>query len=346
MNREAHDDDGADFTAWTDLVGERLGGAVVWANDEFFAPKERLIHAAEPVWREGVYTDRGKWMDGWETRRRREPGHDRCLLRLGVPGRVRGVVVDTRFFRGNYPQSFTLDGADLDGHPAVEELRSEAVEWRPLLAMQPLSGDSLHRFPVAAGGRVSHLRFSIFPDGGVARLRVHGEPRPDWAVLAGRGEVDLAAAEHGGRVVAVSDELFGSARHLLLPGPPRGMHDGWETRRKRGPQPADPCDRAVVRLAHPGWPRRLVIDTSHFKGNAPGSCAVDACAAGAWAGEATAWRPLLARTPLEPHTVHEHAVQAEGAASHLRLTIHPDGGVARLRAYGRVEVSEDEETTR
>ena len=325
-----------DFGDWIDLAGERLGGAVVWANDEFFAPKERLLLETEPVWDPDAYTERGKWMDGWETRRRREPGHDVCLLRLGVPGVVRGVVVDTRHFRGNHPEACALHGVHLPGQPTPAELLAQDLPWHPLLERSALAGDSPNPFPVtagAAGEPVTHLRFTIYPDGGVARLRVHGEARPDWAELARRGEVDLAAALHGGRVLAASDMFFGHRHHLVLPGPPRGMHDGWETRRRRGPG----NDWVVVELGRPGRPRRIEVDTTHFKGNAPAACSLEGCPPGAWAGEATDWRPLLPRTPLQPHTRHELFVEAAEPVSHVRLQIYPDGGVARLRIHAPVE---------
>jgi allantoicase len=322
-----------DFGDWIDLAGERLGGAVLWASDEFFAPRERLLREAEPVWDGAAYTERGKWMDGWETRRRREPGHDTCLVRLGAPGVVHGVVVDTRHFRGNHPESCALDGVHLPGPATAQELLADGVPWRPVLPRSPLLGDSLNPFPLSAVAPVSHLRFAIHPDGGVARLRVYGVARPDWAELARRGEVDLAAAEHGGRVLAASDMFFGHRHHLILRGPPRGMHDGWETRRRRGPG----NDWVVVELGRPGRPRRLEVDTTHFKGNAPGACSLEACPPGGWAGEATAWRPLLPRTPLQPDTLHPLLLEAAEPVSHVRLSIYPDGGVARLRVYGPVE---------
>jgi allantoicase len=339
LERRVHGggDERAAFTELLDLAGERLGGAVLWANDEFFAPKEALVREGEPRWDPDAYTERGKWMDGWETRRRREPGHDACVLRLGVPGVVRGVVVDTRHFRGNYPQRCAVDGIRLRGHATLDRLLAADLPWHPLVPESPLTGDERNAFPVAAAAPVTHLRLSIHPDGGVARLRVHGEPAPDWAELARRGEVDLAAAELGGRPVAASDAFFSRPHHLLLPGPSRGMHDGWETRRRRGPG----NDWVVVALARPGRPRRIEVDTSHFKGNAPGSCSVEACAPGEWDGEATPWRPLVARTPLQPHARHELAPEGGegdgGLVSHVRLSIYPDGGVARLRVWGPVE---------
>src|ERR1044072_2312075 len=164
-----------DFTELVDLAAERLGGAVLYANDDFFAPKENLLKASEPVFREGEYTDRGKWMDGWESRRRRTPGYDWCIIRLGLAGRLRGIVVDTSYFRGNYPEQCSLEACALDGQPDVEQLLSESIQWTEVLPVSQLSGDSQNPFPVHYDERVTHLRFKIYSDGGVARLRVYRE---------------------------------------------------------------------------------------------------------------------------------------------------------------------------
>jgi allantoicase len=336
----------SDTSSLVDLASERLGGAVVVANDEFFAPKERLILAAPAVFIPDKYNDRGKWMDGWETRRRREPGYDWCILRLGLPGVVRAVVVDTAHFKGNYPESCSVDVAVVNGYPAPSDLETRAV-WTTVLDKSPLRGDDQNRFDVREA-QATHVRLNIFPDGGVARLRVLGEVRPDWEAL-GRagGEVDLAALANGGLVVACSDMFFGGMQNLILPGPSRGMHDGWETRRRRGPG----HDWAIVRLGRPGFIRRIEVDTSYYKGNAPGRCSLDMCKvdddqrrAAVWDEASTAdWQPLLRDTPLQPHTPHIFELGAGSrtpatgdVATHVRLNIFPDGGVARLRLYGRI----------
>ncbi len=327
-----------DFTDLVDLASERLGGAVLAANDEFFAPKENLLKPGEAVFIEGKYTDVGKWMDGWETRRRREPGFDWAIVRLGLPGIPRGIVVDTRHFRGNYPESCSIDAAAVLGYPAPMELA--AAEWREILPRSPLDGDRRNVFSLAGDtGRVTHLRLNIYPDGGVARLRVHGEVAPDWPRLASRGEIDLAGVEHGGRVLACSDMFFGNRHNLILPGPSLGMHDGWETKRRRGPG----HDWALVRLGRRGLLSRAEVDTSHFKGNAPGSCVLEGCDAPGASPEAlvaeeyAGWRTIAPRTDLRPHTRHLLDELASGGPfSHVRLRIDPDGGVARLRLYGRL----------
>ena len=324
------------FTDLIDLAAERLGGAVLLANDEFFAPKESLLKQGPAVWKEGEYTDRGKWMDGWETRRRREPGHDWCIVRLGIPGAIHGVVVDTAFFRGNYPESCALEAAFVEGTPMLTELTSEKhTRWRDILPKSPLKGDSKNEFGIPGMPRATHLRFSIFPDGGVARLRVFGEPQFDANRHRAGSEIDLAAMENGGIVVGCSDMFFGHRHNLILPGRSTHMGDGWETKRRRGPG----HDWNVVRLATRGRLHRIEIDTDHFKGTAPGSAMLEITDAPGVAKTTDLpngnWQTLLAQTPLQPHTRHRFdELPDRGPATHARLSIYPDGGIARLRLFG------------
>jgi allantoicase len=248
------------------------------------------------------------------------------------------VVVDTSHFRGNYPESCSLEACAMPGHPSPEDLSRAA--WTEILPRSPLEGNSRNRFPIERdAGRITHLRFHIFPDGGVARLRVHGEVLPDWERLvrlsrSGGTETDLACAENGGLVLSCSDMFFGNRHNLILPGPSLGMHDGWETRRRRGPG----HDWAIVRLGLRGAIHRAEVDTSHFKGNAPGSCSIEACDSPGTPEDALAgWSEILPQTPLRPHTVHRFDELAEaGPFTHVRLNIFPDGGVARLRLFGRI----------
>jgi allantoicase len=319
------------FLDLVDLASERLGGAVVAANDEFFAPKENLIKAAAPIGIDGKYTERGKWMDGWETRRRREPGHDWCVVRLGAPGVIRGVDVDTAFFKGNYPEACALDVCDLSARPSDD---LEHAAWREVLARTDLSGDAHNLFAIAGASTATHVRLRIVPDGGVARLRLHGDVVADWTRLARRGEVDLAAVEHGGLVVACSDMFFGSRHNLIMPGEARNMGDGWETKRRRGPG----HDWTIVRLGAAGTITRIEVDTRHFKGNAPGACSLEACSEPTMlTGDSVTWHELLARTPLLPHARHtfDDEVRTVAGVTHVRFNIYPDGGVGRLRLFGR-----------
>jgi allantoicase len=330
-----------DFTEYIDLAAERLGGRVIEANDEFFAPKENLLKTGAPIWIADKYTDVGKWMDGWETRRRRTPGFDWCVVKLGLPGIVRGVIVDTAHFKGNYPEQCELECCAADGDPSAKQLTDTATSWSTLLPKSPLAGDTQNRFAVSCANRVTHLRFKIYPDGGVARLRVYGEVLPNWAAIerAG-GEIDLAAVEHGGLVIDSSDMFFGSRNNLILPGRSAGMHDGWETRRRRGPG----HDWCIVRLGATGTIRRLEVDTSYFKGNFPDSCSLEVCSAGRDVSDpgalaALPWKEILPNVKLKADSVHvyERDILDSGEVTHARFHIYPDGGVARLRIFGKLE---------
>jgi len=335
-----------DFTQLADLASERLGGQVIGANDEFFAPKENLLKEAKPVFIEGKFTSRGKWMDGWETRRRRRPGHDWCIVRLGLPGIIRGVIVDTSFFKGNYPERFWLEGCDLGGRPPYKNeknrLRIAETRWIEVIPETKLQGDAQNLAPVKVAGRFTHMRLNIYPDGGVARLRVHGEVVPDKKKIS-RGEVDLVAVENGGSVIASSDEFFGAPRNLLMPGRAKNMGDGWETKRRRGPG----HDWVVLKLGVPGVIRRIEVDTAHFKGNFPESCSMEACYAPGAESDTflvapEAWKELLTRTKLKAN--HRHLIigfQNAGPITHVRFHIYPDGGVSRLRLFGRAELTEE-----
>lgn len=310
-----------------DLACAHHGGRVLAANDEFFAGKENLVADAEAIFIPDKYVATGKWMDGWETRRRRQPGHDWAVIELGMRGTLDEVVVDTAFFRGNFPEACSLEACDVPDGATTAELVGDHVRWREVLGRSELAGDSKNTFTIADDAPATHVRLRIYPDGGVARLRVCGTAVPDWNRLdfAG-GLVDLVAVEHGGRVVDTSDDFFGHAINLIGPGSPIDMRDGWETRRRRGPG----HDWIVLGLGAEGSVHEVLIDTSHFKGNAPGSCSIEV------ADTADGpWRPLLDDTALEPHRVHRFTARTDaGPARFARLNIVPDGGVARLRLFG------------
>ena len=316
----------SDVGTLPDLAARRLGGMVLIANDEFFAPKENLLEPGDPVFDPDRYSDRGKEMDGWETRRRREPGHDWCIVRLGIPGVIRGVVVDTSFFRGNYPDRCSVEGAAVDGDEV------EGAEWFDLLPEAVLEGDAINRFDVASPYRVTHVRLNIFPDGGVARLRVLGEPLPDLRTLADPGgRAELAGSLSGGLVLDASDLFFSPPHNLISPGDSHGMHDGWETRRRRG----EGHDWVVLQLAAEAEIERVEVDTSNFKGNYPDSCSLDVRIGREGAGEPE-WSEVLSHRRLGPHRRFAFPIDPPARASLVRLNIHPDGGVARLRLHGRV----------
>jgi len=325
-----------------DLAAARVGGRALVASDEFFAPRHDLLAAGRPVFIEGKYTDRGKWMDGWETRRQRGPerggGYDWCIIRLGIPGAIRAVTVDTTHFRGNHPAACSLDAAQLPGAPgeSARALRALDRAFVELLPRSPLAGHTENEFAVASNAGYTHVRLKIYPDGGVARLRIWGEARPDWRrIAASRRAVDLVAVEHGGVPLATSDQFFSEPLNLIMPGRSRDMGDGWETRRRRGPG----HDWVVLRLGRRGVVERVDLDTTHFKGNFPESASLEGCdvATAGTPPDDAGWRELVPRSDLRANARHRLAVPRErrDPVTHVRLNIFPDGGVARLRVWGR-----------
>ena len=326
----------AAFDALTDLASARLGGRAVAASDDFFGPKSRLLKPEPAIFIAGKYTSRGKWMDGWESRRRRVPGHDWCVVALGVRGAIHGVNVDTRFFTGNHPSQCSLDALDASASGRPARFDVEAASWTTILPRAPLRGDRDNLFGIDDRRPWTHLRLNIFPDGGVARLRVYGEPAIDWQRRAPKGRaVDLASILNGGRVVGASDMHFGARDNIIMPGRAKNMGDGWETRRRRGPG----HDWAVVRLGAPGLVGRVEIDTHHYKGNYPESASLEGCLAPDSASDVLAsgaWAEILPRTRLRAHHRHFFAKQLRSAGpfSHVRLNIFPDGGISRLRIHG------------
>ena len=340
----------APFVALADLASARVGGRAIAANDDFFASKSNLVKQAPPIFIPDKFTSRGKWMDGWESRRRRSPGHDWCVVALGMRGVVHGINVDTSYFTGNFPSHGSLDALDLS--TPLDRIRItrragkglyevQGDPWVTLVPRSALHGNSDNLFEILDRRPWTHVRLNIFPDGGVARLRVYGEATVDWAAAARRrGTPDLASIRNGGLVLGASDMHFGARDNLIMPGRARNMGDGWETRRRRGPG----HDWAIVRLGAPGSISRIEIDTNHFKGNYPESASLEACLAPGAPLESLArqaWRELLPRTPLRPHHRHffSDTLAHTGPVSHVRLNIFPDGGVSRLRVYGSVSAS-------
>lgn len=324
------------FTDYIDLALESLGGAALVASDDFFAAKDNLVKPAEPIFDPARFTDRGKWYDGWESRRKRGPGHDWCVIRLGLPGLIRGVVVDTANFKGNYPEFCSIEAAVIEGQPSLEELAEGDIEWIEILEKSPLEGHTKNEFEIDSQTRFTHVRFNIFPDGGVARLRVHGEPSPDLERWARVGEIDLVGIGNGGRALSASDMFFSKPINLLMPTRAANMGDGWETTRRRGPG----HDWTVLQLGAEGRIEHVVIDTNHFKGNYPDSVSVEGCnseqADGDFDPDTQDWFEVYPQTKMQAHTQHHLDIEASAPVTHVRVNMFPDGGISRVRLRGRV----------
>lgn len=330
----AADPDAPAFTRrHVNLADARLGAVALEASDDFFAARERMLDPAPAQFHPGRYDDHGKWMDGWESRRKRGPGHDWCIVRLARPGRIAGLDLDTSHFTGNFPPAASVEACFVaEGDPGAD------ADWFPLLASSNLRGNSHHYFDIAETRAVSHLRVNLYPDGGLARLRAYGTPVFEGAARNADGLIDLAAALNGGVALAANNEHFGLAATLLLPGRGVNMGDGWETRRRREPG----NDWCLIALAHPGIIEAIEVDTAYFKGNFPDRCSMQAANVAGGTPEslvtqAMFWEELLPEQKLQADHIHTFRAELKphGVITHVRFNIIPDGGVSRLRLWGK-----------
>jgi allantoicase len=321
------------FTRLVNLADARLGAVATYVTDDWFADVNRMLQPTPAVWKEGVYDDCGKWMDGWESRRKRFEGYDFAIVRLGVTGSIEGVSIDTAFFTGNYPPSASLDAIySPNGDPSADD-----TGWENVLSAVDLKGNSVHFHEISGTKAYTHIRLNIFPDGGIARLRVYGTPHRDWNELAKEGRIDLVASLNGGRALACSDEHFGKMANILNPGRGVNMGDGWETARRRVPG----NDWVILALGNPGVVEEILVDTCHFKGNYPDSCSIQAAYVKGGTDDQIAtqslfWRELLPNQKLSMDAEHTFTeVNDLGPITHVKLNVYPDGGVSRLRLFGK-----------
>jgi allantoicase len=329
------------FTELVDLADRRLGAGVIAANDEFFAQRENLLLRERAAFDPEHFGHKGKIMDGWETRRRRGADaehpfpapdeHDWALIRLGAPGIIRGIVVDTAHFRGNYPQRVSIQATSVEGSPSPAELLADDVKWEEIVPPTPVRGHAANGFEITGGRRYTHVRLCQHPDGGIARLRVHGEVLPDPSWLATLGTFDLISVLNGGSYEDASDRFYSSPTQIILPGTSRKMDDGWENRRRRV---RDTNDWVRFRLPAQGAVGAIEIDTAYLKGNSAGWIALQGRN-----GETGEWFEIIPRTRLQPDTLHRFPLRARAVVTHVRLDAFPDGGVARMRLHGSLTES-------
>jgi len=316
---------------YINLASARLGAHATYTTDDFFAAKERMLSDADPVFIDEKFDDHGKWMDGWESRRKRVAGHDYTDVRLARSGYIHGVVVDTSHFTGNYPPEFSLEAC------YTEDCTSADTVWETVIKKTTIKGDTLNAFKVDFSPLVTHVRLHIYPDGGVARLRIYGEPQCNWDQVADDEIKDLGEALNGGRAIACSDEHFGIMSNLLLPDKGINMGDGWETARRRGPG----HDWVIIALGHSGNLNKITVDTAYFKGNYPNHCTIQAACLTEIPNDiekdSENWPELLSEEKLQMDREHHFTELNDiGAVSHVRLNIFPDGGVSRLRLFGTI----------
>jgi len=324
---------------YIDLASDKIGGKVVYATDDFFAEKENLIKEGRGIFIPEKYTDQGKWMDGWESRRKRTPGHDWAILKLGVGGTIKGFDIDTNHFLGNHPPFASVEAIHLTDDIS-DWSNADQLDWEEILEKSPLDPGSQHFFEISADKVYTHVRLHIYPDGGVARFRVFGEVFKDWKSVNENELIDLALATNCGKALSCNDMFFSAMDNLISPSKGRDMGDGWETKRNRTPNNED---WVVLRLGHQGIVKKIIVDTHHFKGNYPDSCAIDACFSTkdeSVLNNTINWKPLLQQQKLEAHREHlfdNIAIEKHGPITHIRLKIYPDGGISRLRILGTIK---------
>ena len=320
------------FTSMIDLAAGRLGGKVLYATDDFFAEKENLVKPGRGIFIAEKFTDRGKWMDGWESRRKRTPGHDWAVIKLGASGIIHGLDIDTNHFLGNHPPHASVEAIHLGAAEVVADW--DALSWVEVLPKSSLDAGSHNFFNIANTNVFTHVRLHIYPDGGVARFRVYGTVSRKWEEVSEEEEIDLASALNGAKAFACNDMFFSSMDNLLMPGRGVNMGDGWETKRNRTPGNRD---WVMVRLAHPGIVDRVLVDTAHFKGNYPDRFSLDYSNASCDEDcmNEIEWKPLLAEQKLSADAVHEFKLGSPVSCKYIRMNIFPDGGVSRLRIFGK-----------
>lgn len=326
------------FTQLTDLAAEKLGGKVLYATDDFFAEKENLIKPGRGIFIADKYTDRGKWMDGWESRRKRIPGHDWCVVQLAATGKIRGFDIDTNYFLGNHPPFASIEGVLINDAPLPVNWDDSTIEWKEIIAKSPLDAGSQNFYACQEDKIFSHIKLHIYPDGGVARLKVYGEVFKDWSTVDPQQEIDLAAAINGGKAIACNDMFFSAMNNLIMPGRGINMGDGWETKRNRTPNNKD---WVILKLAKPGCIEKIIVDTHYFKGNYPDSCFIEGCLSTddqPVLDNKVNWQTILPQQKLSADKEHEFVKQlvCNEIFSHVRLTILPDGGISRLRLFGKL----------
>ena len=324
---------------YTDLASEKIGGQVLYCTDDFFAEKENLIKEGRGIFIPDKYTEFGKWMDGWESRRKRTSGHDWAILKLGAEGKIKGFDIDTNHFLGNHPPHASVEAINLD-KDISNWANSDELEWEEILPKSPLDPGSQHFFEINSDKVFTHVRLHIFPDGGVARFRVYGEVYKDWSKVNSDEIVDLALVNNCGKALHCNDMFFSVMDNLISPTTGKNMGDGWETKRNRTPNNED---FVILRLGHPGMVHKIVIDTKHFKGNYPDSCAIDVCSCDSDTDVLNGkheWKPLLPRQKLEAdqeHHFEKEILRTEHPVTHVKLKIYPDGGISRLRILGTIK---------
>jgi len=315
------------------LADPRLGSKVIFKTDDFFASASRIINPNQPIFKDGVFDKHGKWMDGWETRRRRGKGFDYLIIKLGKPGRIFSVDIDTTHFSGNQPMYASLEACQSN-----KKLNSNS-KWIKILNNKKLGPNKNHKFSIKNKSIFTHVKFNIYPDGGIARLRLYGEIETK-NINYGSKTINLTSMINGASIVGCNNEHFGKAENLLAPGKGKNMGDGWETRRSRGKN----FDWLIIKMGRAGKINKIEIDTHHFKGNYPDRCSVQGTfiskklSNNSIVKKSNKWKTLVNKAKLHPHKKHnfKNKKLKKNKINYIRINIYPDGGISRIRTFGRV----------
>ena len=313
------------------LISPKIGSYGVYANDEFFAPLERMLSETDPIFIPDKYDNHGKWMDGWETRRRRTPGYDWCLIKLGCPGTIKKIEINTKFFTGNYPPYAEIEGIYSDEEPGEND-----ENWKTILNKKSIKGDAVNNFNAENENIFNWVKLKIFPDGGVARLRLWGNVFVDWEKISKKQILELSALNNGGKIISYNNAHYGDVSAILSYGRGKNMGDGWETRRRREPG----NDWLIIKLGKKGFLTKAEVDTAFFKGNFPESCSIQAINTDDISKvKDENWLTIIPKSILHADMVHKFSISTKFHStefSHIKLNIFPDGGVSRLRIFGHI----------
>jgi len=313
------------------LISPKIGSYGVYANDEFFAPLERMLSEADPIFIPDKYDNHGKWMDGWETRRRRTPGYDWCLIKLGCPGTIKKIEINTKFFTGNYPPHAEIEGIYSEKQPDEKD-----KNWKTILHKTSIKGDAVNNFNAENENIINWVKLKIFPDGGVARLRLWGNVFVDWDKISKKQILELSALKNGGKIISYNNAHYGDISAILSHGRGKNMGDGWETRRRREPG----NDWLIIKLGKKGYLTKAEVDTAFFKGNYPESCSIQAIDTDDISKiKNENWVTIIPKSILNADKVHKFSIDTKFhniEFSHVKLNIFPDGGVSRLRIFGHI----------
>jgi len=317
---------------FVNLASPKLGTKVMSFSDDFFGKVSRMLNDKAPQFIEDKYDNHGKWMDGWESKRRRDGGHDWAIIKLGSPGKVYEIEIDTSFFTGNYPPFASIQGLYSEKKPDHND------DWKIILKKQKLQGDKVHNFKVNST-KVNYIRFQIFPDGGIARLRLLGHVEIDLEKFKNK-KIELSSLNLGGKIIAYNNAHYGDVSALLTSGRGKTMGDGWETRRRREPG----NDWIIIKLAKSGIIEEIEIDTAHFKGNFPDKASISAAffdekeKVSSIIKQNKNWKEILPPTKLKADKIHRFKkIIRTDEVNYVKLNIFPDGGVSRFRVFGKLK---------